>query len=336
MLNLIKKIIPKRVKKPIKDYHYKMFVKKNFKYDREKYLKYSFEYGDTKTQRHHEADLIFYYHKIEKGLSLASPRVGFGNKAIEELVQKLEYYTKTYGWDNISLISLNALYEYYKFNKKNNVELAELFEKLENLKRTINNVNHQVSVGGVDEIYRKDVAKMSNINFKDFAYSRYSIRNFEPGEVSLDLINEAVYIAQKTPTVCNRQSARIYVYTEDKIKREILKYQNGNAGFGEDADKIIIITTDLRDFRGVIERNQCFIDGGLYSMSMLYALHSLGVGTCPLNLCLTYDMEKKLKEVAKINDFEALITMIAVGNIPDKLKVASSARRKVDEVLRVY
>lgn len=334
MLKIVKRIIPEDVKKILRNYFDKVNLKRNFAYDMENYKKYSFGYGDIKTKRHYEADLIFYYHKIEKGLSLPSPRVGFGKKAIEELVEKLEYYTKNYGWDDVSLVSLNNLYEYYKFNSQNNVDLIDLFEKLNTLKSTINNVK-LVSVGGVDEIYKKDIAKIANINFKDFAYSRYSIRNFAPGDVNIDLIKKAVYIAQKTPTVCNRQPARVYVYSEE-IKKEVLKLQNGNAGFGEDADKILIVTTDLRDFRGVIERNQCFIDGGLYSMSLLYALHSLGVGTCPLNLCLTYDKEKDLKRVGKIGDHEALIMMIAIGNIPEKLKVASSLRRKVEDVLTVY
>lgn len=336
MKKLIKKLLPQKIRNIlIGKYYNKYLLKRNYKFDMKKYLKYSFDFGVEKTKRHYEADLIFYYHKIEKALSLPNPRVGFGKSVIEELIKKLEHYTHHYGWDEVSLISLNTLEAYYKFNKENNVDLPDLLNTIKTFKKNIES-NNQVNSGGVIEINRNDIAKMSNINFKDFVYSRYSIRNFAPGEVSLDLIEEAVYIAQKTPSVCNRQSARVYVYSDENIKKEVLKYQNGNAGFGEHADKILIVTEDLRDFRGAIERNQCFIDGGLYSMTLLYALHSLGVGACPLNLCLNYKTELKLKEVAKIDDHEALIMMIVVGNIPEKLKVAASPRRKVEDVMTVY
>ena len=35
------------------------------------------------------------------------------------------------------------------------------------------------------------------MNFKEFAYSRYSLRNFSPGKIANSLIKEAVEIAQK-------------------------------------------------------------------------------------------------------------------------------------------
>ncbi len=60
-----------------------------------------------------------------------------------------------------------------------------------------------------------------------------------------------------------------------KIKKA-LSYQN------ETEDLVILlINYVLTAFNGINERNQSFIDGGMYSMS-LYALHYLGA--CPLNL----------------------------------------------------
>jgi nitroreductase len=325
--------IPKIIRSSIKRVLNYRQLRKNYNYDMERYFKYSFELGTQKTRRHYESDLIFYYHKIEKGLSLPKPRVGFGKHYIYHLLSILEKYNKQYGWDDVSVIALNTLYEYYYFNKKNSLEFGDIFKRLEELKPTIN-TNKHVSAGGVIEVTKEEVSK-NIINFKEFAYSRYSIRNFAPGEVSIELLREAVQIAQKTPSVCNRQSWKVYIYS-DENKNKVLKYQNGNLGFGEDASRILIVSCELKDFRGVKERNQSYIDGGMYAMSLIYALHSLGIGTCPLNLALNYEDDMKLKKAAKISDSEVVLMMIAIGHIPEKLKVAASPRRKVEEVMTVY
>src|SRR5690606_37048856 len=110
---------------------------------------------------------------------------------------------------------------------------------------------------------------------------------------------------------------KVYVFEGD-YKMNVLKHQNGNSGFGQDADKVLIITAELMDFRGPRERNQAYIDGGMFSMSLMYALHSLGVGTCALNLSLNYNDELKLKKVAKIPESEVTIMMMALGRFPDE------------------
>lgn len=332
MKKIIKKILPKSLKIKIIKLLKNKYLKSEFIKDYKKYREYSYSFSTEKEKRHYESDLIFYYHKIEKGLSLPEPRIGFGQENIKYMVKLLEEYVNKYGWDDISSISLNTLYQYYYFNKDNNLELNDLFSKIEVLKASMPN-NIDLGVGGTIEV-SKDEIDNSMIDFKRFAFSRYSIRNFAPGEVSQELINEAVEIAQKTPSVCNRQTSKVYVYSGEE-KEKVLKYQNGNAGFGHLSDKILIVTSDLKDFRGSHERNQAYIDGGMYSMSIIYALHSLGLGTCALNLSITNAREEELKKVAKIPGSEVLIMMIAVGHIPDKLKVAWSPRRDVKEVLKV-
>jgi nitroreductase len=334
LINFIKKNIPKQIKWLIKSILKYQLLKKEYKKDMKKYSKHSFEYSRIKTKRHYEADLVFFYHKIEKGLSLPNPRLGFGKKNVYHLLSILENYIKQYGWDDVSSVALNTLYSYYYFNEKNNLKINDLLKRLEELKNLLED-GAKILVGGVDEVTKVEIDK-SNVNFKEFAYSRHSIRNYAQGDVSVDLIKEAVNIAQKTPSVCNRQSSRVYVYSDNEWKSEILKYQNGNAGFGESASKILIVTSELKDFRGANERNQSYIDGGMYSMSLIYALHSLGVGTCPLNLTITHKTEVKLKKVANISDSEVLLMMIAVGNLPEKLRVASSPRRLAEEVMTVF
>lgn len=310
-------------------------LKKNYQKDMQRYIKYSFEFTKEKTKRSYQSDLIFYYHKIEKGLSMPNSRVGFGKQNVEHLLRLLECYVRKFGWDNIALISLDTLYEYHRFNEINGYKFEKLLRRLKKLEKSLNG-KERLFLGGMKTVTKQEIIENSEIDFKNFAYSRHSVRQFAPGRVSMAVIEEAIYIAQKTPSVCNRQTSKVYVYDDPIMKEKVLKYQKGHTGFGEKADKILIVTSELRDFRGVIERNQSYIDGGMYAMSLIYALHSLGLGTCALNLSITNETEEKLKKVGRISDSEALIMMIAVGHLPEKFNVPLSSRRKVSEVMTIY
>ena len=68
-------------------------------------------------------------------------------------------------------------------------------------------------------------------------------------------------------------------------------------------------------------------------MSLIYALHSLGLGTCCLNWSVTRERDLALRKDAKIDHSESIIMMIAVGNLPDNFSVANSSRKPVEEIL---
>jgi nitroreductase len=170
---------------------------------------------------------------------------------------------------------------------------------------------------------------------KPFFERRYSIRQFAPDDVDMCLIEKAVVMAQKTPSVCNRQSAKVYVFSQQEDKQKVLSYQNGNRGFGDQASKVLIVTSDLQHFMSVGERNQCWIDGGMFSMSLVYALHSLGLGTCCLNWSVESQVDQALREAVGIPESEAVMMMLAVGHLPDKLKVAQSPRKNIKDVMVV-
>lgn len=332
MRKIVKKLVPESILSKIKRIFNQIQLYKDYRKDMKRYSKYSLELSKERSQRHLETDLIFFYHKIEKGLSLPNPRVGFGKGNVNYLLEQLKKYQATYGWDYTAQVSLNALYSYYEFNKQHGLVLEDLLSEIEHLKKgAMKSSNNGVTMGGVSKVKKKEI-KNTEVNFKDFANTRYSIRNFSKGRISKSTIEEAVMIAQKTPSVCNRQSSKVYIY-EGEDKDKVLKHQNGNAGFGNDADKVLLITVELKDFRGPKERNQAFIDGGLYSMSLIYALHSLGVGTCALNLSLSHNDELKLKKEARIPESEVTIMMIAIGEIPEEFYVADSPRREIKDVL---
>lgn len=291
-----------------------------------------------RSRENHEAKMIMAYHRMEKALSLKAPRPGFGQTTVHELLQDLSLYSARYGVDHTVMASLRALGSYFEYNAGQGVSVPELeqrFRSLEAMLATGGAGSCTVS-GGVTKLTRSEIIAAANIDFMSFSETRRSIRNFATGDVPISDIEAAVATAQRTPSVCNRQMWKVHVFLDEEKKKSVLKYQNGNRGFGEDASAILIITASLEYFIGVGERNQAYIDGGMYAMTLLYALHSLGYGTCCLNLSLQPKTDQALRRAANIPASEALVMMVAVGRLPEELHVATSPRKEVDQVMVLH
>jgi len=167
---------------------------------------------------------------------------------------------------------------------------------------------------------------------ESFFLSRYSLREFKNEAVTLDVIERAVKLAMKTPSVCNRQAWHVYHTTDSSVKEAALKYQAGNRGFGDRIPNLMVITTDLKAFMPGQEHYQHWIDGGLFSMSLIYALHSLGVASCCLNWSQSPANDRLLRTLVDIKPHHTVVMLLAVGWPDEQNNVCISARRPLKEV----
>ena len=79
------------------------------------------------------------------------------------------------------------------------------------------------------------------------------------------------------------------------------------------------------------ETNLPYVDGGLYAMTLMYALHSLGLGTIPLTTGLMPSQLKKLYSKFDVKDCEVPILLIGIGSLKEKFNVAASYRYNFDQ-----
>jgi nitroreductase len=315
----------------------------NYTYDFQRFIRFStassgglLTISNTTSKANLRALITMEYHRIEKALALKETRTAFGASTIQRLIKGIEAYQKLYGSDELIQVAVNNLLAYHQFNSQRGYEDSDLYSTIFKLQKyTETQLSIPNDEGGVSRVCKEEIWAKAKLDLRDFFASRYSIRNFTSEEVDLRLIEQAVIMAQKTPSVCNRQSSKVYVFSREEDKKLVLSYQNGNSGFGHLVDKVLIVTSDLQNFASVGERNQCWIDGGMYAMSVIYALHSLGLGTCCLNWSVEYKVDRQMRKAAGISDSEAVIMMIGVGHLPDEFMVAQSSRKKIDEVLIV-
>lgn len=282
------------------------------------------------------AHLTMNFHRIEKGLSLRETRLNFGEDVVESVTRFLKQYVKRYGVDDTAASCWKCLKDYHELHDSRDALNRELYNVFATIDIGIEGKAKADSLTAVCYYQRQEILQQAKLDFASFVYSRLSVRDFSDEPVDTKLLFEAARIAQKTPSVCNRQGWRMHVYNTPESCKRAVGCQGGNRGFGELIQCAVIVTGEIEHFFSPVERNQGFIDGGLYAMTLTYALHSLGLATCCLNLSLSPKQERRLRRECGIGPNEMPIMMIAVGHYPENFKTASSQRKRVEDVISIH
>ena len=249
------------------------------------------------------------YHRVEKGFSLPAPKRPFGAKAVPGL-------TKVLG----RKVPQDALYV---------TESKMVLDALEAWNER--GERHEAVAPRGDSLPTNPLDAETTAQF---ITSRHSIRDFDQRKVSHELITEAVRVAMYAPSVCNRQGWRAHWFDAPEDLARILPLHSGSAGFADNIPGVFVLTYDIRAFEGTNERNQGWIDGGLFSMNLMLALHGLGLGSVPLNWSRSNAASDKLRETAGIPDHENILMLLAAGHPAEGYRVARSARRPIEQILR--
>ncbi len=286
-----------------------------------RYVKNTFGNGVYVNYSQYEAVITKMYHTVEKGLSYVDYRAGFGEKAIFELVDTMEKYSRNYDVNAFFYqTALCTLYEYIEKNRKYGYENKELESKIKNLSGMPN------EVGGIITFNPENIPA----DFEEFVMSRHSIREFSNVPVDVEKLVSAIKLSQHTPSACNRQGWKTRIVADKDVLRTILNNQNGNRGFGDKIDKLLVITCDLCYFNKSREVHQAFIDGGMYAMNILHSLHYNKIATIPLSASLNVVQDENVRKAINMKNSEILIMFIGVGNYPETCQTTRSERRKAD------
>ena len=265
------------------------------------------------------------YHRLEKSLALAGRVPGRGRGAVRDLMALLKP----------SVTSMNPLHYQEEVGLKvlqdfveaeaNHTDYSSELKFLEIASKLSG------EVGGVEDLDRSALIKGQMSSPENFFHTRHSIRNFLPSAVSTEVLERAVTLASSTPSVCNRQSWHVYHTSDPKTISKALSFQNGNQGFSERIPTLLVITADLNAFDTSAERYQHWIDGGMFSMTLVWAFHALGLGACCLNWSKGVRDDLRFRRALQIQPQHSILMMIAVGEIPEEITVCVSARTPTEQ-----
>lgn len=326
---LIRATLPKQLTDRLRARYRSVKLTRANRLDRLRYARQSAILHGGRSRTHKRAALTFDYHKLEKGLALPNPRPGFAKPVAAGLVRDLNAYEAEFGADDMSQIVGTVLEEYARTNAAHGAKM----EEVERFLATRPTACATVEAGSVtlrhDELFPVDPDTA-----RRFLMSRRSARQFTGAPVERSEIEAAIAMAQRAPSVCNRQSGRVFCTNDPEKMARVLAHQNGNRGFGHTLGAVLIVASEVRSFRDVGERNQPFVDGGIFAMAVAFALHARGLGACMLNWSVEPAVDAALRREFAIPDSCVVITMIGCGHVGETLRVAASPRDPLQEVLQ--
>lgn len=304
----------------------------DFLYDFVRYIRHSM-FLRVDTFEKLESRIMAHAHVIEKGLALPNTRNEFGKDIILRLIGLLNIYIKqNHDLENFAFqSSIVVLSDYKKYHQEQGISIPDLFKKIDKLL-----VYRQSKHDSVRFIKEAELKKAIKGDYQMLVKARHSIRSFLEKDVEVRTLKNAVKLALTTPSVCNRQSWKVYATQNKKLMKNILAQQTGNRGFGDKIPALLIVTGDLNTFQGFQERNQVYVDGGLFSMNLIHSLFYYNLGTCPLNWSSHYDKDIEIRKFVPIPPNESIILLLAVGYLPDTIKITASIRKSVDDTLVVF
>ena len=268
-------------------------------------------------------------HTIEKGLSMREPRRGFGQQKVAELMIRLNKYIDLY-WDRDPAFldyPLSTIKAYIDYTHESGINISKIENEYNKLLERTGKLGVEKHAG-ITEMTKKEVCQLCNKDFETLLYSRHSIRYFTDEMISEEILKKALTLAQQTPSACNRQGWLTHIFIGNS-SIDLIKWQGGCRGFESEIRNSILVTANLKAFESS-EIHQAYVDGGLYAMNLINALHSLGLGTIPLSCAFDCDKLKLLSQF-NIPEYEVPIVIIGIGHLYEKFNVAVSERKEISK-----
>jgi len=303
-----------------------------FRYDREQFLAHA---GALHLDRRAaaRAEIVMGYHVLEKGLTMPRRRLGFGKGAVVHLMNLITSFERRFGKDDRQVChAVGVLRAYAELHGIPGDSGISCDPKISGALAKFLAEHEGVPAALEPHVTREEFFAAKDAAFPAFAASRHVVRHFA-GPVPRETIEKAVALATTAPSACNRQHARVHVIADPALRDRLFALQGGARGFGDAADKILVVTADLSAVRWAWERHDCYVNGGIFVMNLCYALHHLGVAHCILHWSVSPEADRTAHGILGIPSNEAIVQVIACGMPPEEFDVAASPRLAASEVV---
>lgn len=279
------------------------------------------------------ARIIYNVHALEKGLARNSDiRFGFGRKALSNLNDALVIFVR-HGYDQSAFAydqGVSVIQRYRELHVREGRDIDFLIGLID--PQFLEPAENHVAAG-TKVLRRADKAGNAAKNFYELAQGRSSVRDFSGEAIDHGRVMNALGNAAKTPSVCNRQGWRVHWIEDKDLARRVLHHQRG-FGYAQMPEILLVITVSNNIYLSPVERNEAFVDGGLFAMSVMYGLEHEGLAAVPLNAMMYAKDQKAVRGLVSIDDSEMIIMFIAVGDFLEESVVPISDRRKVAEFVK--
>lgn len=269
-------------------------------------------------------------HRLEKGMCVRNPRKLWGFEKAEQLVSLIACESKKQAPDSDAVNIGKGVLASYMMYKASQEDAGEK-EKLKALKEKVakSGINFPTGIteyGGTLHLTKEDMLVKG---CDQLFLTRHSIRDYDESPVNIQRIEEAIELALRAPSACNRQANQVYVISaQDRI--------NVGSQNEYNADKYVIITGNIRAFN-LNEQNDWIVSASIFAGYLSLALHAKGIGSCVIRKDIVEESTycKNLRKLLSIPDDEQIIIEIAIGNYKESFDVPISHRKEAKDIIHL-
>ena len=273
--------------------------------------------------------ILLLNHQLEKAQTYANPKKGYGQEKLHDLLSLLEDYVTRFGADTLCAISVGVLRSHFANPAAYKDDACR--KRWESLSSRTASISPP-DPGGI--ILHDGLAESRKTDFRGILSGRRSCRQFAPGKLDRATVREAVSLAMRAPSACNRQMVRVHYYDNPDTIRGIVLAQRSDTQWCLEAPALFVITADECYYRDCLERNQRMFDAGLFSMVLDLALHSMGIGSCFKMAQKGTAMDRDTKRIGAIPAQEDICGLILAGHYPHTpVPTAKSPRLPITNIL---
>ncbi|MCC5933562.1 MAG: nitroreductase family protein [Candidatus Cyclonatronum sp.] len=277
-------------------------------------------------------------HRIEKGLIMKNRRNVFARDYIGDTVKNYEVLSNhvTAGGDiDTELLkwASNVLQAYFDAVDTEHAEIKPAYEQFLSIQHKID-----FDPKKVDYVpYKRAQGVKSGVTYEQFlklTQQRRSVRYFEQKEVPYELIEKAVRAATYSPSACNRQPFEFRIFTDEQMKNMVGSIPMGIRPFYENIPVMILLVGKLSAYLSERDRHVIYLDGGLFSMSFVLALETLGLSSVTINWPDIEYLEQKMENLIGVADDERVLMCIGVGYADSEGGIPFSQKKTPDQLLK--
>ncbi len=280
-----------------------------------------------------EAEIVRNVHSIEKGLSIANPRLGFGIAKINEMFSLIDRYIELTEEKEVLYFVVDAVDAYLIYHEQKNFVNDDVLGVKDKCLKLKNIIGEHESICGGTLIYNKQDCTQDTDAVMNLFNTRHSVREFSGEKVSEGKIIEAIKLAQRSPSACNRQAVRVYSI-DGKDYLNSMGNLDGIGGFAQDVDKFLLITGVQSAYRPG-EKNQFAVSASMFAGYLTLSLHALGIASCVVQRNLYVDkLYSDFRKKYSISTDEQLVVMLGIGMPKNETTVPVSKRFSVNKIYR--
>ena len=280
-------------------------------------------------------EIIRNTHSIEKGLSLENVRMGFGLSKIQDACGYIDKYHNNGGDMKAAPLFMfrDALSKYLAFHKEKNFHnqtIDKVSRLVEGLNKTI--AASDTVYGGILSFEKPNYTIDEYNAFVKIVNDRHSLREFDSTPVDRVKLRNAIELAMRCPSACNRQCYRLYILEHEDFQL-LSDWIGGTGGFDKDLDKLILITGKTSVYK-LQEQYQHVVTSSIFAGYLSLTLQANGIGACVIQRSLFPNKSwNNVKTNLNIPGDEMPVCCIGIGNFKEVSKAPVSYRLGYDEIV---